>query len=241
MKKIFRIFLSLTVAFIFLNMSVLANENVLVNNNNQNDNLKITNGDKSIEYNEELGGFVLKNITVDDVLDAFDSSNEFDRKGSLKSSDDADPQIVRKLNLQSSRAGTYYADYVVAVNVKGIRNENVKVSYTCNMVMTTLTFNGRNYAQFVKFNLIPKPWLNSNSYQFGNGTGDPKCTIKNGGATINIMQTIQLETTSAVSTDVGLSAGWINLGSSTSKTNYFRSPAKTYTAYTNLPLINVMQ
>lgn len=225
MKKIIKICLSLFMMCLFSSSTLLANEE----DNN------INNGNKSIEYSEELGGYILENITVEEVLSAFDSSDEFVRTGELKETTETTPTLARALNI-SPKAKNYTADYYLSITVKGVESEDVKVNYTCNMVMTTLTYQGRNYAQFVSFNLKPTAWLSSGKYKFGAGTGSPKYQIKDSGATISISQIIQLETSSTISVDVG----WINIGSGTSERAYFRSTAKTYSTYTRLPLYNVI-
>lgn len=196
---------------------------------------------KTINYNESLDGFVLENITVQEVMNAMNSNPEFIPQNTLKRSKHMDIETINNLGLDVARAAQYIEDYRLVVNVRGVYGENVPVYYTCSMVMTTVNYKGVDYAQFVSFNLSPVHWLGSNSYTFAQGTGKVKATIRNGGATINTSQIIQLQTATTISVNTGLSAGWINVGSGTSSTSYFRSQAATYNSYYNLPLINIVQ
>lgn len=73
--------------------------------------------------------------------------------------------------------------------------------------------------------------MSSNSYVFtDSGTNKPVAKILNGGATLKVEQTIQLESTSTYSSNAGASLGWFSYGGSHGGYYYKRNSSKTYAA-----------
>lgn len=192
-------------------------------------NIHAEESEKSIQYIPEAGGFLMNNVTVDEVLDSFEKNPNFR------------PVISSEKNSLLKTNGDYRQDYVLTTYVKGVLGENVAVNYTINMNMKTLKVNNKNYAQFVSIYLSPTYWLNSNSYDFtSSGTNSPNATILNGGATLKVEQTIQLQTTSTYSNNTGINFGWFSYGGSIGGSYYKRNSSKTYIASYNLPLIELV-
>lgn len=205
--------------------------------------------ERKVEYMQEYDGFYLENITVEEVLQAFNKSKELKliETNNKQEVSNNFTEIAKKaldskrLSNSKNTTGTYREDYVLTMYITGVNGESVAVHNTCNMEMKTLKINNKNYAQFVKIYLGPTYWLDSSNYTFSTtGTSSPKGSILNGGATLKVEQIIQLETVKAYSSNTGATFGWFSFGSSIGGNYYKRNSSKTYSSVYNLPLINIV-
>lgn len=201
-------------------------------------------GNKKVEYSEELGGYLLTNITVSEVQDAFVSSNGFTPVETGNDVKVADSEFEKRAatallskGLSPSAASTYVKEYELSNSCTGVtRGSTVNIYYTTRLNMKTVTINGKNYAQFVSVQANATNWLKSSSYTFAAGTTTPITSIKNGGATLQIEHWVQLETTSTYSASAGISVGWFSTGVCSGSTYYYRnSPVYKTTKY-DLPI-----
>ncbi len=189
------------------------------------------NEKKSIIYDTVNNQYVLTNITADEVFEAMTSNKDFERSGK--------PKVLETYSINGERAKNYSQDYNLIAYAVGVQGERVTINFTCNMRMTTVRYNGIDYAQFVKFNLKPQTSLGSGPYVFS-VKGECKFKVLNGGASIEVSQILQLQTTKTYSLNANIAAGWGNFGGSVGGQYYFRNQAKTYTVRRNLPLYNII-
>lgn len=209
-------------------------------------------GKASIEYIPEKNIYYIENIEAEDVLEAFEKDPEFEeikQKSSCSKTticemaelmDISEETLTEKLGRAGGTlAATYRKEYKITKNVPGVLSENVPITYTVYMDMSTVTYNHTEYAVFVSIYTGPTYALGSGIYDFcSTGTSDPKATIVNGGAGLEIVQIIQLETTVTYSVNAGINNDWFSFGASVGGNYYFRSNPKTYTCLYKLPLYN---
>lgn len=209
-------------------------------------------GNASVEYIPEKNVYYIQNIKAEDVLEAFENDPEFEeikQKSSCSKTTTyemaelmgiSEDMLTRKLDRAGATlAATYRKEYKITKNVPGVLSENVPITYTVYMNMSTVTYNRTEYAVFVSIYAGPTYALGSGSYSFcSTGTSAPRATIVNGGAGLEIVQIIQLETTVTYSVNAGINTDWFSFGASVGGNYYFRSNPKTYTCLYQLPLYN---
>ena len=208
----------------------------------------------SIEYLEDVGGYYLENVTKDELLEAFDTA--FKKTPDSTALQANDPQLSedfinksrsvladKNVDLSAARVGTYTESYTLDFYIPAAfeGDEDVHAYHRVEMKMTTVVYQGREYAMFVDFYLKPGILsLDSGEYELASGTGEPLFEILNSGATLSVTQWVQLQTSQTYELGVDVSAGWVGVSTGTGSTQYFRNTTDKYYDTVNLPLINVV-
>lgn len=224
MKKLFNIMLSSILTIVLGFQPVFANEveQPMI-------------PEQSIQYNSKLNGYELKNVTMEEVLEAFQNDPNTDLIG--------DPILEKSIvldDLSAMAANQYRQSFRISRSIAGPKNDSITIYYVLEMNMTTVNYNGTQYAKFVSVSLEPTYSMGTNGYIFDTGTGAVKREILNSGATLQFRQIIQLVSTTTVSLTGGLTAGWYSVSSTTSSSSFVRNHAQVYYTTYNLPLINII-
>lgn len=209
--------------------------------------------EKAIEYIEDAQGYYLENVTKDDFLNAMDDvfgeETGFSSKQitSVQPSDEFLKKSERVLtekgiDISSAKAATYTQSYSMYDYITPPFDDQplIKIRFSVTMRMTTVTHGGKEYAQFVEFISTSRGALESGSYEFADGTGEPTYIIEYGGAVISVFQEIQLQTTTTYSSDASIGGGWFTVGVSVGNNYYLRSELQSCRSSVTLPLKDIV-
>ena len=176
---------------------------------------------KSIEYMEDMQGYYLQNVTKEEFLEAM--NNAFNTDSSLECSPVQATQVssefINKSNsvlaekgidLSSAKALTYRENYKLKTYIDGPFGDTIPLTFSVTMKMTTVTYQGEEYAMFVDFVSTSGGAVPSGPYDTTSATGEPAYEILNSGATLSASQEIQLQTTESYSEGVDFGEDWFS-------------------------------
>lgn len=208
---------------------------------------------RSIEYIPKANGYYLKNIPLVEFRNAFATNSNIEKASSEEITvQNLTPQpdyayishdilSVRLSDDLLATKRTYEDQYKMTYYFRGLFGENIPITYTMLVKFSTVMIQGKEYVAFVSILLGPTYSMPSNIYKFSStGTSSPIATIKHSGATLEIKQIIQLETTVGYSLSISVSPGWVSAGSAGSGQYYFRSEVRTCITTSTLPIYNLI-
>ena len=202
-------------------------------------------------YLEEYGGYYVKNVSPQEIIEAFDDDPQFTYSGeeccvaesiaSSKSDTVAEAAFASVgRDYDETMAATFERTYQLTANATGVFGETVTITYTAILLLKTVKVQGKNYESFVELELGPTPTLPSGIYTLGTGTSDPKGEIINSGATFKISQIVQLETAIPVALSAGIVLEVVQSSVTAGGTVYIRLKPVVLTQRVTLPIYNVI-
>lgn len=205
----------------------------------------------SVTYLEEFDGFYVKNVSPQDIIEAFDNDPQFtlcnEEVYSLDVEEMQTTDAVAEAafasvgsNYNDTMATTFDRTYQLTGSATGIFGETLKITYTAILVLKTVKLQGRNYETFVKIKLGPTPAYPSGFYTPGSGTSEVLGEIVNSGATFQVSQIVALEVAIPLSLSGGIVAEIVESSSTVGLTYYARLIPETVTQRVILPIYNVI-
>lgn len=194
---------------------------------------------KKIEYIEELGGFSLKNVTVNELLDIMNNAGFKESAFTNKQSVFNDSLTVIDMDTPITPMANVHKGYSVSISTTGIYNEVVYVDYELIMEIKYVTYQGVQYAQFVSFTNSFGKSVRSHAYEEIQGSM-PVVQILNGGATLTMTVPFQLRTLAEYEKSGIKNSSWTQATLAVNKKAKYKSPLTTKSTTLNLPLKNAM-
>ena len=207
----------------------------------------------TVEYLDNIKGFYLENITKDDFIEALDNAFEETPGFKFKQNTLAKPSkdfinksntilTSRGMDISSTKTTNYTRDYTLNCYIDPPFDYEapIRVYYVVRMNMTTVTYNGTEYAVFVDFSLTSNGSLESGSYEFSDGTSDPVYEISYGGAVMSVQQMIQLQTTTTYDSSVSVGLDWFGVSVGTGSSVHLRNVTRAYSDSVILPVIDIV-
>lgn len=189
-----------------------------------------TNDAPSIEYLQDEGRYLVKNIDPQRILDVFEDNEDL-----VLVDSDEDTTESRAIT------GPFNRTYETYDTIYGIYNEPVRINYTILVKMDFITINETKYQYFVEVLVGSNGALESNSYRLADGTSNVVYEIKAMGSQLALTQIVQLEATTTTSVDVsGSIGGWASVGISTGGEYIYRNTPQLCQKTIVLPLYNVL-
>ncbi len=205
----------------------------------------------SVTYLEEFDGFYVKNVSPQDIIEAFDNDPQFtlcnEEVYSLDVEEMQTTDAVAEAafasvgsNYNDTMAATFDRTYQVTATTQGAYKENVTITYTAVLSMKTVTVGGKKYESFASIKISPTCALPSGPYVWGSGSSTPRGEIISSGARFRITHISQLETSRAITITASMNEAWLSSGMSVGATYYLRGPIETITRTITLPIYNVI-
>lgn len=202
-------------------------------------------------YLEEYGGYYVKNVSPQEIIEAFDDDPQFTYSGeeccvaesiaSSKSDTVAEAAFASVgRDYDETMAATFDRTYQLTATVHGVYNETVTITYTAVLSIKTVTVGGKNYESFASIKIHPTCALPSGLYVWASGASAPKGEIVKSGARFTITHITQLETSREVQVTASMNNEWLTVGVAIGTTSYLRGPIETITRTVTLPIYNVI-
>ena len=184
-----------------------------------------------VTYLEDSGEFYITNSTIEEVFKQFDESEDFV------------PDLTQNLDLANTRSTvTPYAvskNYYLSRNVVGVKNSSFNIQWGVTVDIKVVNYNGTNYDMFVKVT-DSAVGLSSGSYEISS-SGAITTKILNAGATVEVPQFLQFQTTTTYSSGISVGPDFFQASAGTGGQYYYRTNLNKYSARYNLPLLNIIQ
>lgn len=184
-----------------------------------------------VTYLQDSGEFYITNSTIEEVFKQFDESEDFV------------PDLTQNLDLATTRSTvTPYAvskNYYLNKNVVGVKNSSFNIQWGVTVEIKVVNYNGTNYDMFVKVT-DSAVGLSSGAYVISS-SGNIVTKILNGGATVEVSQFLQFQTTTTYAAGITVGPDFFQSSVSVGREYYYRTNLNKYSARYNLPLLNIIQ
>ncbi|MDE6879797.1 MAG: hypothetical protein K2P20_00385 [Oscillospiraceae bacterium] len=213
--------------------------------------LVVSQGNRSIEYLPEENGYLLKNISAEEVFRAFDDDPYFVPVAATRSVAEQTASAAafeqsalavfeaRGIDTTAARASTFEQDYYLPFSITGPDNSSVPAYFHACMKITTLSYEGKTYDAFVEVVGEANAYLRSGIYEIER-SGPAVSKITYSGARLEVQQSLELSVAFAFSVGGTINSQWFSFGFTAGVGYIYRSKAMTYRSSYTLPLYNIV-